>query len=85
MSIKKALIMVTEITTLHCTCKINTYLIFITLMLKDNEIGKLSNCAIISNNCIYRKPGIRSRPQIEALVKYNFYLVNFGQKFRQNQ
>ena len=32
----------------------------------------------------YRKTGIRSRPQIEALVKYGFYLVDFGQKFCQN-
>ena len=38
----------------------------------------------------YRIVGIRSprlnrsRPQIEALVNLTFYLVNFGQKIRQN-
>ena len=33
---------------------------------------------------MYRIVGIRSRPQIEALVKLTFYLVNFDQKLRQN-
>jgi len=34
-------------------------------------------------NYIYRKFLIRSRPRIEAFSKTQFYLVNFGQKFRE--
>ena len=43
--------------------------------LKGAYIVKYSIDGMIYNNLLYR-----SRPQIEAVIKRNFYLVGFGQK-----
>ena len=49
----------------------------------SSDICRIRYDFSVSAVCTYRKLGNRSHPQIEAVIKCNFYLVNIGKKFRE--